>query len=55
MPPLRHANVILSTNEGERTLKLPNEDSVKQAFEDEKITHILFVTTYEGTTPEWPA
>jgi hypothetical protein len=41
--------------EGDWELSLPNTAKVKRMFDEEKIEDILFVITYEGRTPEWPA
>ena len=41
--------------EGNWTLILPNTDEIKQLFKQEKIEDVLFVITYEGQTPAWPA
>jgi hypothetical protein len=40
---------------GEWELTLPNTDAVKKHFRDEELDDILFVITYAGRTPEWPA
>jgi len=40
---------------GEWELALPNTEEVKNQFKDEEIEDILFVITYSGRTPEWPA
>jgi Tc toxin complex TcA C-terminal TcB-binding domain len=40
---------------GEWELTLPNTEEVKKHFLDEEIDDILFVITYAGRTPEWPA
>jgi hypothetical protein len=40
---------------GEWELSLPNTEEVKKHFQDEEIEDILFVITYAGRTPEWPA
>ncbi|MBD2337369.1 hypothetical protein H6G64_10245 [Calothrix sp. FACHB-156] len=40
---------------GEWELTLPNTEEVKKHFQDEEIDDILFVITYAGRTPEWPA
>lgn len=36
-------------------LSLPNTTEIKQLFGDDQIKDILFVLTYEGRTPAWPA
>lgn len=41
--------------EGEWKLSLPNTAKVKRLFDEEKIEDMLFVITYEGRVPEWPA
>jgi hypothetical protein len=46
------------TNEtpiGEWELALPADNTTKNLFKNEKIEDILFVITYSGRTPEWPA
>lgn len=40
---------------GEWELILPNTEEVKKHFQDEELDDILFVITYSGRTPEWPA
>jgi len=40
---------------GEWELSLPETPKVKRLFEEEKVEDILFVITYKGRTPEWPA
>ena len=40
---------------GEWEFVLPNTDEIKNRFKNEKIEDILFVITYSGRTPEWPA
>jgi len=40
---------------GEWELALPNTDELKSRFQNEEIEDILFVITYSGRTPEWPA
>jgi hypothetical protein len=40
---------------GEWELTLPNTEEVKKHFLDEELDDILFVITYAGRTPEWPA
>jgi hypothetical protein len=40
---------------GEWELALPNTREVKNLFKNEDIEDILFVITYSGRTPEWPA
>jgi hypothetical protein len=47
--------MIGKTPAGEWELELPNTDDVKRWFKDEKIDDILFVITYGGRTPAWPA
>jgi hypothetical protein len=41
--------------EGTWRLVLPNTQEVKDLFNNEEIEDILFVITYSGTMPEWPA
>lgn len=40
---------------GERRLALPNTGEMKNRFKNEEIQDILFVITYSGRTPYWPA
>jgi hypothetical protein len=40
---------------GEWELTLPNIEDVRNRFKNEEIDDILFVITYSGRTPEWPA
>ncbi len=40
---------------GEWELALPTDDTTKNFFRNEEIEDILFVITYSGRTPEWPA
>ena len=40
---------------GEWELALPTDDQTKDFFRDEEIEDILFVISYTGHTPEWPA
>jgi hypothetical protein len=40
---------------GEWELALPTDDTTKNVFRNEEIEDILFVITYSGHTPEWPA
>jgi hypothetical protein len=40
---------------GEWELTLPNTEEIKKRFQDEELDDILFVITYSGRTPEWPA
>jgi hypothetical protein len=40
---------------GEWELKLPSDETTKNFFRNEEIDDILFVITYSGRTPEWPA
>ncbi len=40
---------------GKWELTLPNTEEMKNLFKREKIEDILFVITYSGRTPEWPA
>jgi hypothetical protein len=40
---------------GEWELRLPNTEEVRNRFKNEEIEDILFVITYSGRTPEWPA
>jgi hypothetical protein len=47
--------MIGKTPVGEWELTLPNTEEVKKHFLDEEIDDILFVITYAGRTPEWPA
>ncbi len=35
--------------------ELALDEQTKEMFEEEKIEDILFIITYSGTTPEWPA
>ncbi len=40
---------------GEWELTLPPDETTKNFFRNEEIEDILFVITYSGRTPEWPA
>jgi hypothetical protein len=40
---------------GEWELALPTDEATKNFFRNEEIEDILFVVTYSGRTPEWPA
>jgi hypothetical protein len=40
---------------GEWELALPTDETTKELFSKEEIEDILFVVTYSGSTPEWPA
>jgi hypothetical protein len=40
---------------GEWEPALPNTAEMKSRFKDEGIEDILFVITYSGRTPAWPA
>jgi hypothetical protein len=40
---------------GKWVLTLPNTQEIKNRFKNEEIEDILFVITYSGRTPEWPA
>jgi|LGOV01.1.fsa_nt_gb hypothetical protein len=40
---------------GEWELALPNNAEMKNRFKNEEVEDILFVITYSGRTPEWPA
>jgi hypothetical protein len=40
---------------GEWELALPNTEEIKNRFKNEEIEDILFVITYAGHTPAWPA
>ncbi|NTW38174.1 MAG: hypothetical protein HGB17_19190, partial [Syntrophobacteraceae bacterium] len=40
---------------GEWELALPDTDEMKSRFENEEIEDILYVITFKGRTPEWPA
>lgn len=40
---------------GEWELALPNTTEMRERFKNSEIENILFVITYEGRTPEWPA
>jgi len=40
---------------GEWELALPTDETIKNIFRNEEIEDILFVITYSGRTPEWPA
>jgi hypothetical protein len=40
---------------GEWELTLPNTEAVRKHFQDEVIDDLLFVITYAGRTPAWPA
>jgi hypothetical protein len=40
---------------GEWELALPTDETTKNFFRNEQIEDILFVITYSGRTPEWPA
>jgi Tc toxin complex TcA C-terminal TcB-binding domain len=48
-------SAIGKTPVGEWELTLPNTEEVKKHFLDEELDDILFVITYAGRTPEWPA
>jgi hypothetical protein len=39
---------------GRWELTLPNREDIKLLFKNNKIQDILFVITYQGTTPAWP-
>lgn len=49
------AGMIGQTPLQEWELALPNTPELKNYFVNEKIEDILFVITYSGRTPEWPA
>lgn len=40
---------------GQWELALPNTTEMRERFKNSEIENILFVITYEGRTPEWPA
>jgi hypothetical protein len=40
---------------GEWELALPTDQAIQDLFRNEEIEDILFVITYSGNTPEWPA
>jgi hypothetical protein len=40
---------------GEWELALPNTEEMRRRFATEEIEDVLFVITYSGRTPEWPA
>ena len=40
---------------GEWELTLPNDDTTKNLFKNEEIDDLLFVITYSGRAPQWPA
>jgi hypothetical protein len=40
---------------GKWTLKFPKPDEAKKWFKDKQIEDMLFVITYSGLTPDWPA
>jgi hypothetical protein len=40
---------------GEWELALPNTQEMRNRFQSEEITDMLFVLTYSGQTPAWPA
>jgi hypothetical protein len=40
---------------GDWELALPTDETIKKLFRDEEIADILFVITYSGRAPEWPA
>ena len=40
---------------GRWELALPNTEELKNRFKEEEIQDILFVITYSGRTPAWPA
>jgi hypothetical protein len=47
--------VIGKSPYGKWELTLPNTDDMKKRFKDSEIQDILFVITYSGRTPDWPA
>jgi hypothetical protein len=49
------AAMIGKSSVGEWELALPNTQEMKNRFKNEEIEDILFVITYSGRTPEWPA
>jgi hypothetical protein len=40
---------------GEWVLALPNTPEIRRRFKENEIEDILFVITYSGRTPAWPA
>jgi hypothetical protein len=40
---------------GEWELRLPNTTAMKNRFKNKQIDDILFIITYSGQTPDWPA
>jgi len=49
------AAMITKTPFGEWELTLPNTEEMRNRFKNEDIQDMLFVITYAGRTPEWPA
>lgn len=47
--------MIDKTPVGEWELALPDTEEMRNRFKNEEIEDILFVITYSGHTPEWPA
>lgn len=47
--------MIGKTPFGKWELALPDTEEIKDRFKNEEIEDILFVITYSGNTPEWPA
>ncbi|HEX9652534.1 MAG TPA: hypothetical protein VGA99_02390 [bacterium] len=48
-------SMIGKTPAGEWELALANTQEMTKRFKDERIDDILFVITYGGCTPAWPA
>ena len=48
-------SVIGKSPAGEWELGLPNTEEIRERFRNEQIEDILFVITYSGRTPAWPA
>jgi hypothetical protein len=40
---------------GDWELAMPNRSDIRDLFKKENINDILFVITYSGRTPDWPA
>jgi len=49
------ASMVGKAPSGEWELALPNTEDMKNRFKNEQIEDILFVITYSGRAPEWPA
>jgi hypothetical protein len=48
-------SMIGKTPFGKWELAFPHTEEMKNRFKNEEIEDILFVITYSGNTPEWPA